>query len=345
MGIQFFWFYDLLILLIAAGIIIKCAHKGFISSFLGVVSIFLAFAAASYVSEFAFDTIYNTFVSEPLKESVNNYISELSGGEFDFGLENVDMTKIKVNGRYLDAYNLEPDTAGNVTLDMSNTDVTETGLQNANIIKFGFKEDTDFSKLNIGTVQIMQSELQEEDIYTLILAHILSFNNEGNELTETVSNITAEITSGLPEYISDPLNSLVFSKDTLNYNIIKFVLAAEENDYAGAILDGLLKPTVIIPIKALIFLIIFAIIIILLGIICRLLEIVHSIPIINSINAVLGAALGVAEAFAVIIVVCLLIHVFITVSGNSLIFFNTMTIDKTFAFKYIYYSDVFDYLI
>lgn len=345
MGTQFFWFFDLMVVIITIATIIKCAHKGFVASLFSALSVLVAFLAAFYVSDIVSDTIYKQYVSEPLTASINDYIDETLDNTLVDSLENVDMTKIKINSRYIDAYNLEPDTAGNITIDMSNTDLTETGLQYVDLSKFGFNEETDYANLNIGTVQITQSELKDASIYTLMLAHVLSSRTTGAEIFDTIGDIINEITEELPDNVAETISKLSLSSNSINYDVVKYVLTAEQTDYGSAILDGLLKSIIIIPIRALIFLILFVIIMLVLGIVIKVCKLVNKIPVIGSVNILLGALLGVVETILFLLLISIFVQIIVLLSGDTLIFMNSMTIDETFIFKHIYYFDFINLLV
>jgi len=105
------------------------------------------------------------------------------------------------------------------------------------------------------------------------------------------------------------------------------------------IMDDIVEPTVLLPLKVIVFLILFSLVALILNLIANASKIINKIPIISSVNGVLGAVLGAAEAAIALVVICMLIRLVISIWGNSLVFINETTIERTLIFRHIYSFD------
>ena len=121
-------------------------------------------------------------------------------------------------------------------------------------------------------------------------------------------------------------------------------IVSSEKELADSVLDSMVKPFVLTPIRMVIFLIIFGILSLILGILASKLTFINNIPIIGFANSVLGAVAGIIKALISLLIIAIIIKGIIIISENSIIFLNETTIQKTYLFDYFYNLDVMKFL-
>lgn len=344
MGTQFFWVFDIAILAILAAFLYKGIRQGFIAAIAGAVSLVLAFAVAFPLSAVISDVIYDNLINDAVVDEINDQIGKVIDTKFINDIKNVDMSKLKINGKELSSINMEADSVGKVSLDLSNIDVTETGIQDVDLSIFGISEETvDYSSLNLGTVVMTSSDIDEYGTETIILASVISGNISDSTAFGSISNAVEKMAETVP-MLSGVADSVTSGEATVIKDVMLNIISTDTNDFARTLTDNMVKPILLVPLRALIFLVIFVIIAIVLNIVTRFLKFINKIPLVGTANKALGAVAGAAEAVIVILLVCIFIQVAVVLSGNSLIFLNTMTIDETFIFQKIYYFEFLDFL-
>ena len=343
MGTQFFWVYDIIFAAVAIGIIFKCWKSGFVAALLGFVSVFVAFFGALWLSDGISSWAYTKFIEAPVEQQIDEQVTQYLGDNIIVDLQKVDTSKITVNGKSLDELNLTPDSAGKATLDLSKVDFSQTGIDKVDLSSFGITDEINISALKVGTVQFTQSELENNDLGKLIFARTLASTAENGTVYGMFTDVAESFTNALPRALGQ-FSESVESGDNTAISDIALALLNVNTDVGSSITDCIVKPIVMIPLRALIFAILFAIIIIILSIIIRATKVINKIPVLGTVNGLLGGVLGVVEAFIVICIICIIVQVIIALTNNELIFLNTMTIDKSFAFKYFYNFEFLDFL-
>lgn len=82
--------------------------------------------------------------------------------------------------------------------------------------------------------------------------------------------------------------------------------------------------------------IIFIIVIMLLSLAARAFKGINKVPILGTVNKILGGVLGMAVGLIICLVLVSITAAVISVSGNKLSWMNISIIDKTYLFSYIY---------
>lgn len=340
MGTQFFWFFDAAVIVLLLVFVFKGIHKGFVSVLVGVVAMLAAFAVALPVSGVIADAIYSGMIKDAVSDSINEQLGSVFDDNVVTKLKKVDISKAKINGKPLSEINTEADSAGKINLDLSRLDISGTGIKDIDLSAFGMSKDFDYSSVNLGSIEITATEKEEYGIEKIILASVISDNISNGTAFGSITGAINEMAESLPSFMSGIADSLA-SEERIN-DVVISILDTDTEDFAGAITDNVVKPVVLVPMRALIFAILFAIILIVLNILAGLLKGINKIPLIGKINKILGAVAGFAQGAIVIFLVCIFVQVVIALSGNELIFLNTMTIDESLLFKKIYYFEFLD---
>ena len=344
MGTQFFWVFDIAIVAILAAFVFKGIRQGFVAAIAGAVSLVLAFIVTLPLSAVISDAIYENIIKDAVAEEVNKQIGSVVDTKLLNDIKKVDMSKIRINGRELSSIDIKPDNLGKVSIDLSNIDVSKTGIEKADLSVLGINKDTvDYSSLNLGMLVMTSGDIDTYGVETIILASVLSNNISNSTAFGSIVSAVEKMADSVP-MLSGIADSITSGEKSVIRDVMLSIVSTETDDFARTITDDMVKPVLLVPIRALIFLILFVIIAIILNIAARLLKIVNKIPLVGNVNKTLGAVAGAAEAVIVIFLVCIFINVAVTLSGNELIFLNTMTIDETLIFQKIYYFEFLDFL-
>ncbi|MCL1824018.1 MAG: hypothetical protein FWG44_07420 [Oscillospiraceae bacterium] len=337
MGTQFYWFYDILIIAVFLGITFKCYKKGFISSLFGLIAVLVAFTAGLFLSGIMAAAIYNGFIKERVSDYIDKHIEELSGSETLSKLSEVDTSKILLKGEPVSEINITRDSIGNIEMDLSEMDLSGTGLDKLDLHFLGIGQELagELSAVNGGKIVITSSELAKNNLEDLILAKALTNTLQSNIEFEVIGEAAQTVGNLLPQ-LSNNFNNGVNSAVS---EVIVTMIQSGGSGINTAILDNLITPVIMLPLRTLIFFILFAIICVALSILTRSLSIVNRIPIVGTVNSLLGIVIGVLQAAIVVFIICIGISILITLTGNSIIFINTMTIEESLLFKHIYNFD------
>jgi len=342
MGTEFWWFYDVMTVAIVVGIVYKCTRKGFMSSIAGFIGTAVSFIAALLISGSLAGTVYDNFVYEGIAEKIN-FTSESKTGTAEMaflGLRNIDMSKALVSGKPLGELNLEPDDAGKVVRDLE-VDLSNTGIDKAKLNFFGVDTSkTDFKDIKL-KIEVKAHELEETDIGTIILAKTVS-----NQMLKTADKSHGQLKDMMEKVVPGYSKATEGSVDLVAKMLVAVIKDKDKSyDLKAVINENLVRPTLIVPIRALIFALAFALIEVVFSLIVKSLGLVSGIPVIGTVNTILGAALGIFEAAVALFVVSIGVGLLISLTGDNIIFLNTMTINNTKIFGYIYRMEFLNFKI
>ncbi len=339
MGSEFFWFLDLLTLAIIVVYLYRGGKKGAVGVLISAIAAIVAFIAAFVLTGPVTEKLYDRFIRDKVEVYIDRSIDNAMGGEVIDGLSQLDMSKTVIKGVPLPEIAVEYDETGKTDIDLSSVDLTETGIENVDLTMFGIGEGFDFSSLKPGLVTVTKDEVEKYGIENVVLARVISDNITSDKIDKAFEEIgdtlSGTVASGLKDFGRDLSNG---SRDAV-YNVVASVVTAADADYGGQIMDSIVTPTVLPPLKIAVFLLLFALVLLILNIIASVTKLVNRIPVAGTANRVIGAVLGTAEGVIVILIICLVIKFLISLLGNSLVFINEPTIEKTFIFRYLYELD------
>ena len=339
MGSEFFWFLDVLVIAITAAFMFRGGKKGAVGVLISSVAAIVAFLVAFSFSGIIAENIYDKYIRERIDSELNNKLGSVLDQEIIWGLSMVDMTKAKADGVYIGDIRPEYDDRGRAMLDLSSLDLSETGIENADLRAFGISSDQDFSLIKVGKVSVSKTELNKYGLENVVLAHVITSNPD----TCKMFDVFEDVGGVLEDTFSISLRGLghdlsAGSRDAM-YDLVISIITAAESTPAEAVMNDIITPIVLTPLKVAIFVILFAIVILLLNIIANVSKVINRIPIVSSVNGFLGVLLGIVEAFIVLFVICTVMKLLISLCGDQLVFINNATIEKTFIFRYLYSFD------
>ena len=339
MGSEYFWFLDVLVIALAAAFIFHGARKGAVGVLISSLAAIIAFIAAFALSGPVSEGIYDKFI----RGQVDAAVSENLGSSFDreiiTGLSKVDMNKAKIRGTYLADIKPEYDSTGTAMLDLSEVDLTETGLENADLKAFGIGEDFDYSLVKVGNVTVKKSDADKYGLTNVVLARVITSAPGNCDIFDIFRKIGDSLGTTISPSLQRMGRSLSSGSRDAMYELIVTILSASGGTPKDMIVNNVVTPTVIVPLKVVVFILIFTVVSLLLNIIASLSKVINRIPIISSVNGVLGAVLGLVEGLIVLFIICAVIKFLIAVCGDGLVFLNMPTIEKTVVFRHLYSFD------
>lgn len=344
MGTSFFWFYDIVILAIIAGVTFRSMKKGGVAVILSTAAVFVAFIAAFIGSSTVSDKVYEDYIEEPLTGYIDRQINDTLGENIITDIEKVDMSKAVIGGRFLSMIELEPDSSGKITLDLSDIDLTETGMSEADFSMFGIKDDFDYSLVKVGNIEITENELKNNSIEAIVLSRVLTSNIESGEMFTVFKAFGEKINEAIPLVFEDYADEISDGDSDILYKLVLSVIDFSYSSRSEALLNNIINPIIIIPLRIIVFLLIFTVVSIILEFIVSASKLINHIPAISSANELLGAVLGIVKALLIIFVICIGIQFLISVTDDSLLFINTYTIENTLFFKYLYNFDLINFI-
>lgn len=344
MGTNFFWFYDIVLIAVLVGITFRSAKKGAVAVIIGTVSIVVSFLLAFFGSELLAEHIYDRYIAEPLTESISSSFNEAVGENLFTEIGKIDLSKAVTNGKFLGSIEPAFDQTGKMTLDLSDIDLTETGMAEADLQIFGIGEDFDYSLVKLGTVEITERELSDRTLEELVLARILTANAKEGTIFSALEEVGKLISDTLPMLFGNFGDEVSNGVNDAIYPLILGITDFGQENYGVSILREMIDPIVKVPLRVLLFLLIFTLVTLILTVIANASKIINRIPVVASVNELLGGVLGLIKAILILFIICIGIQFLISLTDNSLVFLNTYTIDRTFAFQHIYHFDFIDFL-
>ena len=285
--------------------------------------------------------VYENYIEEPLADYIDDNIDSVLGENIITDMGKIDMSKAVVGGKFLNSIELVPDSTGKITLDLSDIDLTETGIQDVDLSVFGITEGFDYSLVKVGNVEITENELKNNSIETIVLARVLSTNIKSGSLFNAFENIGAKISEALPIVFDSYSEDVSDGNSDIIYNLILSVTDLGYDTRSEAVLSNIVDPIVIVPLRIIFFLLIFIIVGLILTALANASKIINHIPLISSVNELLGGILGFIKAIIIILIICIFVRFLISLTNESLVFINTYTIENTLFFKYVYGFDIF----
>ncbi|MBO6232007.1 MAG: CvpA family protein [Ruminiclostridium sp.] len=339
MGSDFFWFLDAVVIAAAAAMIFRGAKRGGVAVLISAAAAIVAFIAAFIGCTPISDKIYDSFIRSKVEEYMSERLGNAVDSEMISGLSQTDMMKTKLGDIYLSDLKIEYDDKNTAMIDLSSADLTETGIQNADLTGFGISRTFDWSLVKAGHITVTASEVKKYGIGNIVLSRIIASNMASADVFRAFSDVGNKLADTISPSLRDLGKDLADGSTDAVYTFVVSIITMAGGTVGERIMDDVITPTVMFPLKAVVFFLIFAIVVLILSLIANASKIINKIPIVSSVNGVVGAVLGLAEALITLMLICVVIRFVISVWGNSLVFINEQTISRTFLFRHLYAFD------
>lgn len=153
--------------------------------------------------------------------------------------------------------------------------------------------------------------------------------------TTSVSAAIPIVVAALPSFILNPMLAQYGSQEAMISEIQKN--AGETLSSVGiTITDTVVAPVVTMLLQLVLCLLIFIVCVIIIKIIAKAMGAVRKIPLVGTVNAVLGAVVGALQGILVLLLLGLVGNIIISLSGNALGWFNTEIIGKSFIYQFFF---------
>lgn len=201
-------------------------------------------------------------------------------------------------------------------------------------------------------------ELSDDDVKTIVN----SDKTISKGVVRFVKGKSIPLTDKQEKQLSDSFKSeniLKELKSSLNpkaYKMIKSFNAISDNgldklcrSYANAasgkaaedICNVVVRPLAINVIKLILFILVYMIVRVAVGLVGKLLKCVNSIPIAGTANKLFGGIVGFVQGTVTVFLIALIMKVIISISSAEMLFINTETINKTHIFRIFYNNHLF----
>ena len=343
MGTQFALVYDLAVAAILIGMLFSGLNRGFASAIVSLSAVVAGFICAMLLSGPISEKIYVSFVEEPLNAKVNIAIDDVMGKMVMEGVEDLDYSVIRVNG--VSVEDIQPDYSGtNKTLfDLSSVDLSETGISDVDLTKFGIYADTDYTDMDGKTAEFTMTDIDRYGLGQMIVAQVIAVNMQNSEFYRTFITFTDSVGDAVPMFFGNMAKGIRQGSDAPMRSVILIMLNAPVNA-REAVVDGIIKPCFTVAVQTIVFSVIFFAVVIILNLIAKALKFVNKIPLIGGLNSVCGGVVGLLQGVLTVCVICLLVRVIVVLSGGNIIFFNNAVIDSTYVFDFFYDFDFLNFI-
>lgn len=342
MGSEFAIVFDIAIAAIILLMFFEGWRRGFAKKLLGLAAIFAAFAAALLLSKPIAEGIYGSFIEKPVSEALDSTVDQSFSAIHLGGLSDVDYQKVKISGTPVGE--ITPDYRGtnSASFDLSSLNLSEIGITQEDLETLGVSPETDLSAINAKTVNFSEDEILKYGLGKLAVSQFAAVcliqKNEFGDFQKCFEIVDKYIPGGSNYGSSN--NVTVSAVRNLTLSMLE-----TRSSIKDTLLFGIIRPNCIIIIRTIAFVVIFAVVNTVLRLIANLTKLLDKIPVIGTVNSLLGGISGLLEGLLIVFLVCVATRLAISISGGNAILFNQATVNSTYLFKIFYEMDFLNFLI
>lgn len=137
----------------------------------------------------------------------------------------------------------------------------------------------------------------------------------------------------LPGWLSQSLEAALGSSAEAWYAQIQ---SSDAATLSAAITDTVIGPMATALVRVLVFFVLFTVLMLLVNTIAGLLKSVNFLPVIGSLNEILGGVLGAAQGLLYVFVFASLLWFIVSATGDGMGIISNSEIEKTFLFRWFY---------
>lgn len=343
MGTQFAIIYDLVIVAILLGMTFAGAKRGFAGVVVGLVSAIAAFVCAMAFSGPIAEALYENVVSEPLSEAVGEQLDDQMSSAFAKGLENIDFDKVLVSGVSAGEVKIDYAGTGKAVVELSDLDLSGTGIADAELSVFNVPADTDFSSVSGKTAEFTMSEIEKHGLGKLAVAQYLAVSAQSSDFISGFTQFADIVGDTLPMVFGQTADNITNGSVSALRGVI-LTMMDTKSSAKDAVMEGIVRPGFMVAAQTIAFALIFIVVSAVLGIIASALKCVNKIPVLGKANAFVGGAAGLCEGLVAVFAVCIAVRFLTSLGGGDILFFNETTINSTYLFGIFYNFDFLNFL-
>lgn len=341
MGSEFSIVYDVIVIAVIGCMAFAGWKRGFANVIINLAATLVAFALGMGLSAPIANSIYKNLIEKSLEEQISVVIdSQLDAvGLEEFrlnGLGEIDIDKITISGTPINEYQVDYKGGTMAVLDLSKLDLSQTGISAEDLEKLGIEPDEDLTEFNAKTAEFSKSDIEKYGLGKLVTAQFAAVNLAQTELFKNFNSIADVVAKFVPSFSTKGSTENVTISGLRTAALLMIDTGKTVTD---AIMDEIVAPNCTVFIRTIVFVLIFILVQVILGIVANATKLINKIPIIGKANSTLGLIAGLCEGAVVVIIICMVTKFFVVISSDSAIMLNSSTIDKTFLFKHIYEID------
>lgn len=341
MGQEFSFAFDIAVIVLLAIFAFVGLKRGFTRVVLGLASTVAAFALAMALSAPIARQIYKGHVEAPIEEQIdetaNEVFSDLTLGD----IPDMDFSAIKISGIPVDEFELNYAGTRKAIVELSDIDMSKTGITADDLAKIGVTDETDLSSLNGKTAEFTMDEIERYGLGKVTAAQYIAVNLSNNSVFRGLENIIKGAGSILPTAV---FNAEADGMGVSALRTITLRMFDSRGSFRSAVMENVIEPNCILVIRTLVFVVIFILVNLALRIAAAAAKLINKIPVLGKVNAFMGLILGIAEGLLTVFLVCLITRMIVSLSGANSILFNQTAINSTVLFKTFYNFDFLNFL-
>lgn len=341
MGQEFSFAFDIAVAVLLAVFAFVGLKRGFTRVVLGLISTVAAFALAMLLSIPIARQIYKSFVESPIEERIDEATNEAFSSLTLGDIPNMDFSAIKISGTPVDEYELNYAGTRKAVAELSDIDMSETGITAEDLAKIGVVGEIDLSSLNGKTAEFTMDEIQKHGLGKAVAAQYIAVNLANNSALHNLGDIIENAGSMLPSAV---FNAQANGTGVSALRAIVLGMFDTRDSFRNTVMGSFIEPNCILIIRTIVFVVIFILVNLALRIAAAAAQLIGKIPVIGKVNAFLGLVLGLIEGLLAVFVVCLVTRMIVSLCGANSILFNQTAIDSTVLFKVFYNFDFLNFL-
>lgn len=343
MGSQFAIVYDILIAAVLIFSIFSGARRGFVSAVVGIAAVFVGFFCAMTFSAPLTDTVYSSMVERPLTEAVSRTLDDNMSSITLSGLSDMDFDKVKISGTPVTE--IIPDYSGTdkVVLDLSDVDLSGTGFENADLSKFGFGSREDHSHMDGKTAEFTMSDINANGLGKLVTAQVIAVKLSVSPMISGIQEYVNIVAGMFPAQLQETAQGISDGEISMVRSLVLTMINFSAS-VKTAVIDHMLRPAFTLLMKTIFFAVIFVVVSCALDIAARALKVVNKIPLIGSVNGLLGGVCGAVSGLISVCIICIVVRFIVNMSGGNTMLLNDTAIDKTYVFRFFYNFEFLNFL-
>lgn len=343
MGSQFAIIYDIIVLAVIGGMVFAGVKRGFASVIVGIAAAVVAFICAMLVSEPLANTLYDSFIEQPISEAVDSALDESMGAVTLSGIDEVDFDKILISGVPAGEYQPKYEGTGKAVVDLSDLDFSQTGIENADLSLFGITDEIDLTSVNAKTAEFNMSDIEKYGVGKLAAAQFIAVNAVGSDFFSPFADYSGEVGQALPTVFGGMAGDIESGSTSAMRTVLLNMMDASSSA-KEAVVNGIIEPVFIMAVQTLLFIVIFILVLIILDVIAKALKLVNKIPVVGSVNSLLGGVAGLVQGLITVCIICIVFRFVIALTGGDVMFFNEVTVNSTYLFRWFYNFEFLNFL-
>lgn len=343
MGSQFAIIYDVVLAVVLVMAVFGGFRKGFVSTIVSMAAVFVAFFCALGFCSPAAEWLYKTSVEKPVSEAVSSTLDDSMGKLTLSALSDMDYSKVTISGVPADEVKLNYEGTGKVIVELSDVGLSGTGFEKADLSSFGFDGTENLSSMNGKTAELTMNEVSENGLGKLAAAQVIAVKLQGSSVFTALTEYTTAVGDAVPTLFGGMAQS-IDGGELSALRALVLTMMNTSSSVKTAVVDNIIRPTFMIAMETLFFVLIFAIVTAVLEIIASALKVVNKIPVIGSLNGFLGGCTGLVKGLLSVCIICIVVRFIVTLTNGEVMLLNDQAIEATYVFRYFYNFDLLNFL-